>query len=208
MRDRIESVGRILMAAAHADQHVEPQEVDRIEEILREIWGQALPLPEVLTRHLSDFDPATFDLDEAVLPLIDQPAETKRRILELVVSVHDADGELDYREDAFVKRLGDKLGLARAQFEDLLLEILPATPGTEPDAEKPAAEKKPEAKNPEAKKPAAKKAATKKKPMAKKKAAAKRPAAKKKAAAKRPAAKKKAAAKKKPAAKKKTRRKK
>ena len=39
MRDRIESVADILMAAAHADHHVEPEEMREIESILRGIWA-------------------------------------------------------------------------------------------------------------------------------------------------------------------------
>lgn len=177
MRDRIEAVGFILMAAAHADTHVEAPEVDRIEEILETLWGEALP--DWLTRKLSDFDPGAFDMDAAVRPFLGETEDDKRRLLEMAVSVHDSDGELDYREDAFVKQLGEKLGLELARYADLLLEVLPATPGTEPveaeapkakaKAKKPAAKSKAKAKTPAKKKPASRKSASRKKTSPRKK---------------------------------------
>lgn len=170
MRDRIEAVGDILLAAAHADHHVEAQEIDRIEEILKKIWRDGAPaealarkvvqpqpgealgdedaktigdrlkalephgdLPPHLVQRLADFDPGSFDIDEAVGPFLHEPVEVKRRLLELAVSVHEADGELDFAEDTFVRELGFKLGLDLAQFRDLLLEVLPAEKALEPD---------------------------------------------------------------------------
>ncbi len=169
MRDRIEALGDILLAAAHADHHVEAQEIDKIEEILTTIWradasaeavvkrvadlkpGEAdaaeleqlaarmkalepkNSLPSELMQRLADFDPGRFDIDEAVGPFLHEPVEVKRRLLELAVSVHEADGELDFAEDTFIRELGFKLGLDLSQFGDLLLEFLPgATPGKKP----------------------------------------------------------------------------
>ncbi len=162
MRDRIEQVGDILLAAAHADHHVEAAEIDKIEEILKEIWRAEAPpeqevrrvaefrqgesvdagelarlgsmlrdlqpreeLPAALQQRLADFDPASFDMDEAVGPFRPDSVEVKRRLLELAVAVHESDGELDFAEDTFIRELGYKLGLQLEQFNDLLLEFLP-----------------------------------------------------------------------------------
>ena len=184
MRERIESVADILLAAAHADHHVEPQELERIEAILREIWaqdpspeslvrrvasfeeGEALPpdevtriggilrelepredLPAHLVQRLADFDPGAFSMDEAVGPFLHESAPFKRRLLEMAVSVHESDGELDFAEDTFVRELGYKLGLEEAEFRDLLLEVFepreeaagaPAPAGPEPEPPIPA----------------------------------------------------------------------
>jgi uncharacterized membrane protein YebE (DUF533 family) len=187
MRDRIEELGRILVAAAHADGHVEPQEVERIREVLESICD---PLPEGLLERILAFDPTNMPLVALAAPFNPDAAPDKRRLLELIVSVHDSDGETDYLEDTFVRDTGRALGLEPDAYEDLLLQILPATPE---EALAPAA--KP-AKAKATKKPAAKaKAKAKKKPAAKAKAKAK--------ATKKPAPK--AKAKKKPAPKKKSR---
>ncbi len=124
MRERIEQVGDILLAAAHADHHVEAAEIDKIEEILKKIWreeptpdqvvrrvtefreGESVDeaemarlgsmlrdlqpreeLPASLVQRLADFDPATFDIDEAVGPFLPESIEFKRRLLELAVAV-------------------------------------------------------------------------------------------------------------------------
>jgi uncharacterized membrane protein YebE (DUF533 family) len=180
MRDRIEELGRILVAAAHADGHVEPQEVEKIREVLESICD---PLPEGLLERILAFDPVTTPLLDLAAPFSPDAAPEKRRLLELIVSVHDADGETDYLEDTFVRETGRALGLDPDAYEDLLLQILPATP--EEEAE-PAPAKKPAAKPTAKKKPTAKPTAKKKptaKPKAKKKPApkAKKPAAKPKA---------------------------
>jgi uncharacterized tellurite resistance protein B-like protein len=127
MRDRIQAVARILLAAAHADQHVEASELDKIREILTTLWaeGGKDPVPAKVFADLDTFDAAKADLNELAKPFKNASAKDKRRILELTVSVHDADGELDYAEDTFVGRLGLALGLTVEQFNDLLLEILP-----------------------------------------------------------------------------------
>ena len=53
MRDRIEAIGDILLAAAHADHHVEAQEIDRIEEILRSIWRGEVASPQALVEQVA-----------------------------------------------------------------------------------------------------------------------------------------------------------
>ena len=54
MRERIEQVGDILLAAAHADHHVEAAEIDKIEAILKSIWRQE-PSPDSLVRRVTEF---------------------------------------------------------------------------------------------------------------------------------------------------------
>ena len=187
MRDRVEALGRILFAAAQADGHVEAQEVDSILALLESEWankGLEGKLPPDLIDGLSTLDVNTVTMSDLARPFRDDSEAARRQLLELVVRVHESDGELDYEEDTFVRELGLALGLAEAQFKDLLLEVFEPTPGHEPKpapplataaAPKPAkANKPPKAK----KKPAAK---PKKAPKAKK---ASKPKAKKPAKAK------------------------
>src|SRR5687768_4143656 len=64
MRERIEQVGDILLAAAHADHHVEAAEIDRIEQILKEIWREQ-PTPDAEVRRVAQFrEGETVDADE------------------------------------------------------------------------------------------------------------------------------------------------
>ena len=124
MKDRIETVADILMAAAHADHHVEPEEVTRIEELLREILGVET-VPDALIQRLADFEPDAFDMGQAVAPFQGEAFEVKRKLMDMCYSVHDSDGELDFAEDTFIRELGVTLGLKLEDFKDLLLEFLP-----------------------------------------------------------------------------------
>ena len=180
-RARIEAEGRVLFAAAQADGHVEPAEVERIRAILASEWhdaGLGEHLPEDVMTTLLAFDAKTTSIEDLARPFEDSHSLVRRNLLDLVVKVHEADGELDYEEDTFVRELGLALGLPLDQFQDLLLEIIdePA-PAKQPVAQKPAAKKpkKPAAKK--AQKPAARKAkvSPKKKPAGKRAAAKKQP---------------------------------
>jgi len=143
-RERILATGRILAAAAHADGHVEASEVHKIYEILEREWrdaGLGEELPREVLDAASALDART-TLAELARPFRGGDEGSKRKILELVVRVHDADGELDFKEDRFVSGLAKALGLASAKYQDLLLEILdePAKPANR--SSKTAAKKK------------------------------------------------------------------
>jgi len=51
------------------------------------------------------------------------PPMKKRRLLELVTKMVDADGEVDLREDQFVRDLAETLKMDHDEYEDLVLEI-------------------------------------------------------------------------------------
>ncbi|HBP21003.1 MAG TPA: hypothetical protein DEA08_24860, partial [Planctomycetes bacterium] len=129
LRQRINAVADLLLAAAHADRHMEAEEIDRIEELLGKLCapeGSAgpVPLPAELRAHMEAFRPDAFDMDEAVGPFLTEPSSTKRRVLEMAFSVHESDGELDFLEDTFIRELGFKLGLQEDEYQDLCLEFL------------------------------------------------------------------------------------
>ena len=130
MRDRVHAVADLLVAAAHADHRIEVEEIDRIEEILKGIGTGDLPAG--LRQRMDDFDPDGFDMNEAVGPFLTESSGFKRKLLELVVSVHESDGELDFHEDTFVRELGYKLGLAEDEYCDLCLEFLPEDASSTP----------------------------------------------------------------------------
>ncbi len=64
-----------------------------------------------------------FDLEEAARDFLSDPPMKKRRLLELVVKMVDADGETDLREDQFVRELAKALKMDESEYEDLVLEI-------------------------------------------------------------------------------------
>ncbi|MBL4844363.1 MAG: TerB family tellurite resistance protein [Planctomycetes bacterium] len=127
MRTRILPVADLLMAAAHADRHMEVEEIDRIEALLGRIWDPKDPpqsLPSEIRQHMEEFRPDTFSMEATVGPFLHEDAGFKRKLLEMVVSIHESDGELDFLEDTFVRELGFKLGLQDDEYADLCLRFM------------------------------------------------------------------------------------
>ena len=123
MKDRIQLVADILMAAAHADAHLHGEERSSVRRLLRQVLGESA-VPMDLDFRVDEFDPATFDLGEAAAQFAGDPPENKRRLLELVSAVHGADQEYDLSEDDFVRQLGAALGLTEDSYRDLAATVV------------------------------------------------------------------------------------
>lgn len=123
MKDRIPIVADILMAAAHADDHLHGAERTEVRRLLRQVLS-AETLPMDLDFRIDEFKAESFDLGEAAEAFAGDPPETKRRLLELVSAVHAADEEYDLAEDAFVGKLGAALGLPEDTYRDLAVTVI------------------------------------------------------------------------------------
>jgi len=96
-------------------------ERDALKKLLAGVLDGDLPA-EVATR-LESFDAAAFALDAAIEPFVDDSPELKRKLLELVAAVRDADEIVDLEEDAYVTRVAGMLGVAKAAYADLVLDL-------------------------------------------------------------------------------------
>lgn len=111
----------LLLGAVHADDRLEGEEEDAVRAYLLEILGgDELPL-EVEAR-IANFEPREFDLDASVAEFESDPATSKRKLLELVAAVFDADGEVDFDEDDYLRNLAEALGVDPEEYEDLVIE--------------------------------------------------------------------------------------
>lgn len=122
MRDRIEVVGDLLMGAAYADQQLVGKEGETVRRLLCDVL-QSQTLPDALEAQLQAFSGTDFDLAAAAKAFAGDTVAVKRRILQMVAAVHEADEELDLDEDAFLKRLAVALALAPDLYKDLVLEV-------------------------------------------------------------------------------------
>lgn len=111
----------LLLGAVHADERLEGEEEDAVRAYLLEIiGGDELPI-EVEAR-IANFDPEDFDLDASAAEFDADPATSKRKLLELVAAVFDADGEVDFDEDDYLRSLADALGVDPEEYDDLVIE--------------------------------------------------------------------------------------
>lgn len=120
-RDRILPMTEVLLGAVYADSERTDSEIAAVRTLLAGVFEGELPA-EVATR-LDAFDASAFALDVAIEPFLDDPPELKRKLLELVAAVRDADEIVDLEEDAYITRVAAALGVAKAAYADLVLDL-------------------------------------------------------------------------------------
>jgi uncharacterized tellurite resistance protein B-like protein len=122
MREHIETITDLLMGAAYADKRVQAAETTAIERALCSLLGSE-QLPTEQADQIRRFNPAKFSLDEAAKPFSGEPLAVKRKVLELIASVNDADDVLDFDENNYLSRVAAAMGMTRAEIREFVLEF-------------------------------------------------------------------------------------
>lgn len=120
--DRIYVVADLLMGAVHADGALEGSEEAAVRRLLGTLLGEPT-LPAEVEARIKGFDPKGFDLARTASEFSGDAPDRKRRLLELVAAVHDADEVFDCAEDDYLKSLAGALGMKREEYADLTFEI-------------------------------------------------------------------------------------
>ena len=124
VRERIHVITELFCAAIYADGTIMGAEDEEARRVLADLLLTTPDqLPEHVDRHIREFDVTKFDLDMAARDFLADPPMKKRRLLELVSKMVDADGEMDLREDQFLRALAEALEMDASEYEDLVLEI-------------------------------------------------------------------------------------
>ena len=80
-------------------------------------------LTPALEQRIAKFDPKKFELAKTAALFHDDPEDDRRRILFLVAAIHDADDEIDFAEDEYLRALAKALGLPDAALAGLTLDV-------------------------------------------------------------------------------------
>jgi len=123
MTNRPELIADLLMGAAFADSHLDGSELVRVKQLLCELTGQT-ELPAALEERLKAFVPSTLNVAATIMALDLSSDTEKRKLLELVAAVHDADDLWDFDEDLYLRGVAAALGLAEDSFSDLTVAEL------------------------------------------------------------------------------------
>ena len=121
MIDRIVPLTELLLGAAYADKELKDQERDEVRSLLQGLVDGALP-SEVEAK-ITGFDPNKFDLAETARQFKADSEDDRKKLLYLVAAVNEADDEIDFAEDDYLRALGGALGLAAKALEGLTIEI-------------------------------------------------------------------------------------
>lgn len=123
VRDRILVLTDLFMGAVWADDEFSEDEQRAVRRLIAELLAvEPNALPPSVEERIRQFDPLKFDLEATAREFAHDPPMAKRRLLELVGRMVDADGVLDLQEDEYLRRLAAHLGLAYSEFSDLVLD--------------------------------------------------------------------------------------
>ena len=119
--DRILPLCDLLLGAAHADKQFKDRERDEVREMLADLTGT--DLTKELEDRIAGFDPARFDLAATAAEFRADPEADRKRLLYLVAAVHDADEEIDFAEDDYLRALATGLALPASALAGLVLDV-------------------------------------------------------------------------------------
>jgi uncharacterized tellurite resistance protein B-like protein len=111
----------LLLGAVYADGTRSGEEVQTVRDLLKELLD-AKQLPENIEKRIQVFEPGDFDMAESAREFAKSEPKRKRKLLELVAAVRDADEEVDFAEDEYLVSLAKALGMKESEYSDLTLD--------------------------------------------------------------------------------------
>lgn len=121
LSDRIAPLCDLLLGAAYADQQFKDRERTAVRALLAEVLGATLT--PALDAQIENFRPGDLDLRATAGAFAEDPEEDRRRILLLVAAINDADDELDFAEDEYLRALAAALALPATALAGLTIEV-------------------------------------------------------------------------------------
>jgi len=121
LTDRIAPLCDLLLGAAYADHELKDVEDDELRAMLADLSGGELTTE--LEHQIASFDPAKLDLAATAAAFKDDPADDRRRLLFLVAAIHEADDEIDFAEDDYLRALCKALALPDDALAGLTLDV-------------------------------------------------------------------------------------
>ncbi|MSP24607.1 MAG: hypothetical protein EXR75_05470 [Myxococcales bacterium] len=120
---RHEAILDLLMGAAFADKTLDGREVEKVKSLMCSAM-RAKELPASLERRMARFDPKKFNLRQCVATLVLATDDEKRKVLEFIAAVHDADELLDMDEDAYLRHVAREMLLDESAVLGLTVDVL------------------------------------------------------------------------------------
>lgn len=109
----------LLLGACHADGRFCEAEADALRGLLR-VALRADPLPAEVEERIAHFDPGSFDATAAARRLAGAGHADRRRLLELVCSVCEADTRVELEENEYMTALVCALSMAEEDYAGLV----------------------------------------------------------------------------------------
>lgn len=118
---KIELLADLFLGAAYSDKEFCDDERFYVRRLLADLLCVD-QVPDYLEKRIEQFDIIKFDLQAAAKEFAAQPPMSKRRLLELIAQVINANGVLDLAEDDYVHELAGALNVPIEDYHDLVLD--------------------------------------------------------------------------------------
>jgi len=119
--DRTLSLCDLLMGAAYSDGQLADEEKASIREQLT--WLAGGTLPPAVDAQIAAFHPWRFDVQATAALFRADPEPERRKILVLAAAIIDADAEVNFFEDAYLRALAAALALPDSALAGLTVEV-------------------------------------------------------------------------------------
>jgi uncharacterized tellurite resistance protein B-like protein len=119
--DRIGPICDLLMGAAYADKEFKDREREEVREMLADLSGAKLTTE--LEDRIKKFDPKAFDLTRTAAAFKTDTEDERRRLLFLVAAINDADEEVDFAEDEYLRSLATALDLPTSALKGMTIDV-------------------------------------------------------------------------------------
>ena len=119
--DRIIPLCDLLLGAAHSDNQFKDREREEVREMLADLIGGKLTTE--LEQRIATFDPAKFDLAKTAGEFRTDDVDDRRRLVFLVAAINDADDEIDFAEDEYLRALAIALDLPASALAGLTVDV-------------------------------------------------------------------------------------
>lgn len=121
LTDRILPLCELLLGAAYADDDFKDREEEAVRGLLQDLAGGELSIE--LETKLNSFDPKTFDFDAAAAHFQGDPEDDRKRVVVLVAAINDADDEIDFAEDEYLRKLAKALALPDGSLAGMTIDV-------------------------------------------------------------------------------------
>jgi uncharacterized tellurite resistance protein B-like protein len=120
MTDRIFPLSELLLGAAYADKELKDEEKAEVKSLLQGLAGDLSPEVDAA---IASFDPEKFDVTQSASAFKGDSEDDRKKLLFLVAAVNEADDELDFAEDDYLRSLAAALDLPKSALEGLTVEV-------------------------------------------------------------------------------------
>jgi tellurite resistance protein len=118
--DRIFPLCELLLGAAYADRDFQAVEKTEIRALLIELAGEVRIEVEAC---IASFEPEKFKPSSVIGIFKDDTEEERQRLLLLVSTVIETDGQIDVAESDYLREVASLLGLPESALDGLVLDV-------------------------------------------------------------------------------------